>query len=386
VCVFYSGQKLADEMSKKPRILYVENLDRYFLTHRLAVVNTFRNTGFEVLVAAGESGWAAAIREQGIAFEAIPLVREGTSLVGEFRLLVSLMRLYRRVRPDLVHHFNLKPITYGTISTRLLGIPVVNTVTGLGQTFAPERQSSTQFRIIKLLYLLALRKKDSRVTFQNPDDCHEFIKMGLIVPGKAQIVPGSGVDCRRFKPLHEPESPPIVAFAARLMWAKGVEDFIHVAQRLQGRGARFVLIGEPDPDNRDSVPVPQIEAWVQEGIIEWWAYQGDMPAALSRVSIVALPSTYREGIPKILLEAAATARAIVTYDMPGCREIVHDGVNGLLVPPRDRDRFTMAVADLLDNEELRRVYGQAGRERALNEFSHDIVYNQFLELYQDLLG
>ncbi len=373
------------ENMKNPRILYVENLDRYVLTHRLAVARYVQHAGFEVMAAAGETNRALEINQAGIPFAGIPLIREGTNPIRELYLVARLFRLYNRVRPDIIHHFNIKPVTYGTFAARLLNIPVVNTITGLGQSFDPERRDRVRYHVAKLLYRQALAYRRSLVTFQNSDDYQDFITLGLVPQQKASIVFGSGVDCDQFTSLQEPESPPIVAYAARLLWEKGIGDFVTLARQLGDQAARFVVVGEPDPDNRHSVPVSQIESWVQQGIIEWWGYQDQMPSVLSRASIVVLPSLYREGVPKILIEAAATRCAIVTYDMPGCREIVKDGLNGILVQPGDQEQLAAAVTLLLNQPELRQRYGQAGREHVLRHFSQKIVADSFIELYQRLL-
>jgi glycosyltransferase involved in cell wall biosynthesis len=370
----------------RPKILYVENLDRYFLTHRIAVVKKIEEAGFDVIAAAGESDKGEQIRQAGIPFVALPLKREGMNPVGEVQLMAAFFKLYRRLQPTIIHHFNVKPVTYGSLVARAsVNSAILNTVTGLGQAFAEEKQRSLQNRVVTNLYWMALRHPCSWTTFQNPDDRQAFIDMNLVSSAKSSVILGSGVDPEKFAPQHEPETPPIIAFSARLMWAKGVGDFVEMSRRLKDKSARFVLIGDPDPDNQDSVPEDQIKAWVEEGIIEWWGYQKDMPKVLSQVAVVVLPSVYPEGIPKILIESASMARALITYDMPGCREIVRDQVNGFVVPPKDIDALTKAVETLIDNPTQCKAYGEASRQHVIASFSLDHVTQSFLQIYRQLM-
>lgn len=364
-------------------LLLVENLDRYFLTHRLALAQRLQ-ARYRVSVACAVRDHGAAIRAAGFDLYPLPLQREGMNPWHEWRLLRALDKLYRHLQPDLVHHFNIKPVIYGTLAARRLGIPTISTVTGLGQGF--DQQQRLRYRLITTLYRLALSNPEVVVTFQNSDDRQLFVALGLVRELQAHLVRGSGVDTERFEPLQEPETPPIVLFAARLMFAKGVGDFVTVARRLQGQGLRFVLVGDPDSDNRDSVSAAKLASWRDEGIVELWGYCDDMPAVLSRASMVVLPSRYREGIPKILIEAAACARPIVTYDRPGCREIVEDGVNGVLVKDGDIDALASEIAALGRDDARRAALGAAGRQRVLDRFSIEQVTASFDRLYQQTLG
>lgn len=367
----------------KPRILMVENLDRYFITHRLVLAKAIQAAGYEVIAASGGSEYAERIRAEGFQFHPLPLYREGTNPRDDLRLMGALRRLYAQVQPTVVHQFNIKPVTYGTLVSRTLGLPVLNTITGLGTTFAQPGLLTT---LIKNLYRVSLSYSNCMVTFQNPDDRREFIDLGLVDEAKTVLVLGSGVDVDRFRFIPETETPPVVMFAARLMRNKGVEDFITVARHFKAQNAdvRFVLVGVPDPDNRLSISTAEIEGWVAEKLVEWWGYQSNMPEVLGRAAIIMLPSIYREGIPKILIEAAAVGRPIVTYDMPGCHEVVNHEVNGLLVPPGDVDGLIAATQRLLDDPALRQRYGHTGRQRAVDEFSAERVNGKFLQFYAQL--
>jgi len=233
---------------------------------------------------------------------------------------------------------------------------------------------------------MALNHPRSRTIFQNPDDREDFIKMGIAREGVTVLIRGSGVDCTAFPPVPEPEGVPVVALPGRMLWDKGVREFVAAARTLRsaGRVARFVLIGAPDQGNREAIPVAQLDAWAREGLVEWWGHRRDMAAVLAGATIVVLP-TYGEGLPKVLLEAASVGRAVVATDVRGCREVVRPGVNGLLVPARDSQALAQAIERLLIGKELRTRFGEAGRRLAETEFAEPVVVKQTLAVYRELL-
>lgn len=373
---------------RKPRLLFVVNVDWFFLSHRLPLARAAREAGFEVVVAAADTGKAEAIRQEGLGFVPIPISRKSINPFNEARILVFLTRLYRRLRPDLVHHVTIKPVLYGSLVARLVGhIAVVNAVSGLGYTFSLGGRARILRPLVKTLYSLALQSSRSRTIFQNPDDRDRFVRMGLVRREQAVLIRGSGVDCSRFRVAPEPEGDPIVMLPSRMLWDKGVGEFLEVARLVRAAHpkVRFVLVGSPDEGSSTAVPVSRLESWAREGVLEWWGHREDMPALLSQASIVVLPTTYPEGVPKVLLEAAASARAIVATDVPGCREIVRHEVNGLLVPPYDTAALARAIQVLLRSPELRERLGNTGREIAVTEFAEEIVVEQTLSLYRELL-
>jgi glycosyltransferase involved in cell wall biosynthesis len=374
--------------SARPRLLFVVNVDWFFLSHRLPLARAAREAGAEVVILAAESGEAERIRREGFRFVPFPFSRRGVAVASELKIVFSLMSLYRSLRPDLVHHVTIKPVLYGSLVARVVGdIKVVNAVSGLGYTFISGKRARAVRAVAKMLYKVATLNLHSRTIFQNSDDLETFVGRRLVRPDRAVLIRGSGVDCARFKPIPEPTGKPVVMLPSRMLLDKGVEEYVEAARLLQSIGvkARFVLVGDSDPGNPTAVPVKQLEAWVQSGIVEWWGYREDMPRVLSSANIVVLPS-YREGLPKVLLEAAASARAIVATDVPGCREIVRHNVNGLIIPPRRSEPLARAIRTLLKSPELRAGFGRAGREIAVAEFSEEIVVEQTLSLYRDLLG
>jgi glycosyltransferase involved in cell wall biosynthesis len=373
------------------RVLIVVNAEWYFLSHRLALARALRDHGYEVAVAATvERGRRSAIESEGLRFLPLHLRRRSVNPLREAATLLELVRLYRRERPDLVHHVTIKPVVYGSLAARRTGVPaVVNTIPGLGHTFRAGGVCANGLRwAVSFGYRVALADRRVRVIFQNPDDRDLFVTRRIVTEDRARVIRGSGVDVCGFSPSHEPTGVPVVLLASRLLWDKGVGDFVEAARRLRARGqpSRFVLVGAPDQENRRAVSEATLRDWANEGTVEWWGLRDDMPSVLRAATIVALPTFYREGTPKILLEAAACGRPIVATDVPGCREIVRPGENGLLVPPRDAGALADALAALLADKELRARMGARGREIAVAEFSEDVVISQTLAVYGEVLG
>jgi len=371
-----------------PHLLLVVNSDWFFLSHRLPLALAARDAGAEVTIVAGDTGKAREIRDRGLAFVSLPISRSGTNPFTDARTLLFLVGLYRRLRPDLVHHVTVKPIIYGSLAARLVGgMAIVNAVSGLAYTFSSEELHARALRpLVTMLYRLALGDPTSRTIFQNPNDRDDCVRMRMVQPEQAVLIRGSGVDCDVFRPTPEPEGVPVVMLPARMLWEKGVKEFVEAAAVLgaSGHKARFVLVGDSDPGNPGCIPTTQLDAWARQGI-ECWGHHTDMASTLARANMVVLPA-YREGLPKVLLEAAACGRAIVTTDVPGCREIVREGINGLLVPARDSKSLAAAIARLLRSPDLRERLGRTGREIAVREFAVEIVVEKTLALYRALLG
>jgi glycosyltransferase involved in cell wall biosynthesis len=303
----------------------------------------------------------------------------------DLRMLWRLLRLYRRERPDIVHHVAMKPVLYGSFAARLACTPhVVNAFAGMGWLFTSGAGLAQWLKpAVRLALRLAVRA--GIILVQNPDDARLVSRLG-VPESRIRRIAGSGVDLERFRPTPEPDSPPIVLFAARLLWDKGAGEFVAAACLLRERGARarFLLAGEPDPLNPASIPEKQVTAWVEEGAVERLGWVADMPALLSACHVVCLPS-YREGLPKSLIEAAAAGRPIVTTDVPGCRDVVRDGDNGLLVPPNDAPALARAIDRLICDGDLRRRMGARGRVRAEREFGLDRIIQQTLSLYDEAI-
>lgn len=332
----------------------------------------------------------AEIERLGFTHYPIQLSRWGANPWKELQSLWSLFRLYRRIRPDIVHQVTIKPVIYGSLAAKLAGVPaIVNAISGLGQVFTSRGGKALLRRsAVKLLYRSALSSSGVRVIFQNEDDRRCFLQARLVDASKTILVRGAGVNLSVLPVLPEPHGTVTVLFASRLLREKGIEEFVAAANMLKQRGVNVhcIVAGAPVPGNPGSISMQEFESWRAAGVVECVGHHGNIQSLLGRAHIVCLPSYYGEGIPKILIEAAAAGRAIVTTDWPGCRDIVQDGKNGLLVPPRDIAALAAAIETLVLNSALRQDLGKLGRQRVEQEgFDEQTVVRQTLEVYAALL-
>lgn len=372
------------------KILYLVSEDWYFISHRIDLAAAAKARGYDVVVATRVVNGGCEIEARGLRVIPIEFERSRIGIVSELRTLFALIRLYRRERPDLTHHVAVKPVIYGAIAARLSGVEgVVNALMGLGFVFSSR---SLKARLLKwpvsLALRLALGSRRQRTIVQNPDDAASLAGSGLVAAAAIRLVPGSGVDVARFSSEAPPQGPPLVVLSARLLRAKGVLAFAEAAMRLKAKGhvARFALVGAPDAVNPDAVTEAELAPFIASGAIEAWGFRSDMPEILRQASLVCLPSTYGEGIPKALIEAAAAQRAIVTTDTPGCREIVRHQVNGWLVPPHDIDALTATLDEALSDPGRLADFGRKGREIVVASYTLQTVIEKTLAIYAELLG
>lgn len=373
----------------KPVLLIVGNDAKYFISHRLPVAECARAHGYEVCIATPDGPSVSEIEGHGFKHHKVFLSRSGTNPFTELKALMSLWRLCWRLRPDILHLVTIKPVIYGGIAARLSPVKgVLAAVPGLGFIFTASGVRATLLRgVISLLYRLALRKRNLLAVFQNPDDRNTLVNIGAVTHEKCVLIRGSGVDLKQYQAVPEGSGLPVVTFAARLLRDKGVIEFVEASRILALRGveAKFQLVGDPDPGNPTSVSPDDVARWLEEGVVQCLGYQSDMPTILSRSHVVALPS-YREGLPRVLVEAAACGRAVVTTDVPGCRDAIERDVTGLLVPMRDASALADAIQNLIDNPISRREMGQAGRKLAEREFAIESIAAQHLKIYRKLRG
>jgi glycosyltransferase involved in cell wall biosynthesis len=369
------------------RLLFLITEDWYFCVHWLPLAVAARDAGYDVNVACRVEAHGQKIDGTGIGLHPLRRFSRRTgNPLRELGAIHEISELYRRLRPDLVHHIALKSVVYGSIAARRTGMSaVVNLIAGLGYVFSsPDLKARVVRPVMEASLRILLDRDCARLVTQNLDDLNFFVNEGLVHPSRATVVSGAGVDLHKFSASAEPEGTPLVVLPARMLRDKGVEEFVEASRRLRGSGiqARFALVGAPDGDNPAGIPEQQLRAWRDEGVVEWWGWRDDMAAVYRQCAIVCLPS-WREGLPTSLAEAAASARPIVTCDVPGCREVVSHGDNGLLVPPRDATALASALALLLADKDLRRTYGAASRLRAV-EFSVPVVTSKMLAVYHSL--
>lgn len=371
-----------------PKLLYFVTEDWYFYSHRLALAEAAARNGFNVAVVTRVSRHKDRITARGIRVIPVSLRRSGINPFQELHFIWTLYRIYRLEKPDIVHHVAMKPVLEGTVAAYMAGVPsIINAVAGLGYIFSA---SSPKARLLKLIIAPALktllRSKRCNVIVQNNDDMNELTKRSIAINTRTTLIRGSGVDTNIFMPTVRKNDVPIVLLASRMLWAKGVGEFVELARLSKQRNvaARFILAGEPDPENHDSVSSSELESWHENGDVEWWGRKDSMQDVFCLVDIVCLPTTYGEGVPKVLIEAAACGLPIVTTDVPGCREIVQHGNNGFLVPPGDNEALYDAVKSLLDDSVLRSEMGIRGRALVMSGFSIEHVINKTMNLYRQV--
>lgn len=382
--------RVKDMNHQRLHLLYFVTEDWFFCSHFIERAVAAQRAGYEVSVLTRVREHGDRIRAEGLSLIPIEIQRKGLNPFRELSTILQLILIYRRERPHLVHHFALKPIIYGTLASWLASIEhCVNAPVGMGFVFS---SSSRLARLIRPMVRLTLRAllnpSGSRVVFENADDLAEAVASGLVRSQAAVLIRGAGVDIVRFRPYPELDGIPKVVLVARMLWEKGVGEFVEAARRLRARkvAARFLLVGAPDSESPAAIPVSQLQAWARENVVEWWGQRSDIAEILADSHIVCLPSYYREGLPKALLEALAAGRPIVATDAPGCREAVRHGDNGFLVPNRDPEALAEALARLIQDPLLRQRMGACGRRRAETEFASSLVCEATLALYRELLA
>jgi len=371
-------------MNRKFKLLYFVSEDWYFCSHRLPLAMAACEAGFEVVVVTRVYEHGEAIHRAGLRVIPFDMSRRGMNPLRELQVLARLIAIYRKEKPDLIHHVAMKPVIYGSLAACFFGTRhVVNAMAGMGWLFT---SGNIKARLIKPLVRLLFRVllSPTRVIVQNPDDAALMAGVGV---ESVHLIRGSGVNAAVFRPGPEPTGTPLVVLPARMLWDKGVGEFVEAAKQLKERGiiARFALVGEPDPENPATVSKAQLTAWHDEAEVEWWGQRDDMAQVYAQAHVVCLPS-YREGLPKALLEAAACGLPIVATDVPGCREIVRNGNNGLLVPARDAPALAEALARLIADPDMRRRMGERGRALAVGEFSQEQVIAETLAVYRGAMA
>ena len=383
-------------MQNRSKILLVANTTWYLYNFRLPLARRLREQGIEVVLVSPKDRYVADIVSEGFRWiELKALNRRSVNPILELMALMELIKIYRKEKPQALHHFTIKCVLYGTIAAKLCGIrSVVNAVTGLGHIFLGSGAVTRCIRpVVRFFYKKILRARRVHVVFQNPDDLETFIDAGLVIPEKTVLIRSSGVCTRKFCPrrfVPRPGDPdkdvrfPTVLFASRLLREKGIHDFVEAARILrEKRKVRFKIAGAPDRGNPSAVDEDTLQAWREEGAVDLLGHVDTMDDLLNLADVVVLPS-YREGTPRILLEAASMGKPLVATDVPGCREVVTDGENGYLVPVRDPVALAEAIEKLLDNEEQARRMGEAGRRKIVEEFAVEKVVDSTFGLYSKM--
>jgi glycosyltransferase involved in cell wall biosynthesis len=380
--------------SLPPRVLLVANTSWYIHNFRFPLLRSLRDEGYDVAVVAPHDGYTAQLQAEGFKVHHWLVARRSINPLIEAHALIDLLRIYQREQPDLVHHFTVKACLYGTIAAKGAHVyRVINAITGLGHVFVGRRRRTRVLRkLLKPAYRSVFMARRATVVFQNPDDQDILIQLGITDAARARLIRGSGVDIDHFSPNAVPScdrfhSPVRLLFPSRLINEKGVRELLTACRQLwsDGNALELWVAGELDPGNRSALSASEIEALQQEVRVRCLGHVDDMRALYADVDIVVLPS-WREGLSRALIEAAAMERPIITTDVPGCRDVVIHGVCGLLVPLRNPKALRLAIQLLLQQPELARSFGKAARTRVAAEFQVDLVNKRTLDQYRQLLN
>ncbi len=371
------------------RLLFAVNVDWFFISHRLPIALVALEQGYEVHIATELTDYKKLLEEAGVVVHEVPFGRGSSNMVGAFLSFIRICAVIRKVRPDIVHLVTIKPVLLGGLAARLLRVPAkVSAISGLGFVFVNRGFSSLVRRVpIRFLYGLALRHPNASIVFQNDSDRQKVVSMARMAQEQARMIRGSGVDLNQFSARSTLNNEaPVVMMAARLLKDKGVTEFVEAARLLGESGARFVLVGDVDLGNPASLSASDLAKLKVEGDVEVWGYQADMANVLAQASIFVLPSYYREGLPKVLLEAAACGKPVITTDEPGCRDAVLPGTSGLLVPSRNASALAEAIRKLLADPKQSLAMGAAGRKWVEAEHDINVVVAKHLAIYEELLN
>jgi glycosyltransferase involved in cell wall biosynthesis len=372
----------------RPTVLLSINASWNIVNFRAGLVAGLQQAGFQVAAIAPPDDFSPAVRDLGVDYHPIAMDKQGTSPLRDLALYARYRLLLSRLRPDIYLGFTIKPNIYGSLAAHALRIPVINNVAGLGVTFM---QGGPLNRLVRTMYKTALGRSH-HVFFQNPDDQAVFTGAGIVPEIKTSLLPGSGIDLSRFSPRFDSRAPGsgfTFLLVSRLLWAKGVGEYVAAARRLRARSPslRFQIAGILEPGRSGAVPEADVRRWHEQGTIEYLGSLADVRPAIAAADCVVLPSYYPEGTPRSLLEAAALGRPLITCDVPGCREIVQDGVNGFLCRPRDVDDLAAAMGRMaaLPSDSLMRM-GQDSRLEAEQRFDEQIVVRRYLAAIEAALG
>ena len=369
------------------KILFIVNVDWFFVSHRLPIALEAIRQGYEVHIVTTVTDKLDLLEKSGLIVHNLSLhrSRSGISIFSEFWALLSIIK---DITPDIVHLVTIKPVLLGGIASRLANVPaVVSAISGLGFTFHGNGfVFSLRRKFISLFYYLSLGHKNQKIIFQNNDDKLKLFKIRKDINNRSVLIQGSGVDLSLYSVVENNFNHPVVMMAARLLSSKGVREFVQASKIIctDNKNVRFVLLGDTDPLNPESIKKSEISQWKEDGLVEIWGYRSDMNNIIPKANIVVLPSYYGEGLPKVLIEAAACGRVVITTDHPGCKDAITQKT-GVLIPIKNSEALADAIRDLLQNPQKAIKMGEAGRELAEQNYSIEKVCKKHIKIYKDLL-
>ena len=369
------------------KILFIVNVDWFFVSHRLHIALEAKKQGYEIHLACGLADRRAELEKLGIVVHSLDLKRGNSNIFRELKLLKQLFFVLKLIKPDLVHLITVKPILIGGILAKILKIPaVVISFPGLGLIL----KNKILHKITFIFFYLALSNKNQRIIFQNNNDRSYISKIRNGIYETSEIIKGSGVDLSIFSystTENEDRTNLMVMMASRLLYSKGINEFIEAAKIINkvNKKIKFVLVGDVDPENPDSIKKNELLRWKSENFVEIWGYQKDMKEIFQKCDIFVFPSYYGEGLPKVLIEAAACGCAIITTDHPGCRDAVKPS-SGILIPVRDHLALVNSILNLVENPEKIKKMAKSGRRLAEREFDLNKVVDRHINIYKRLFS
>jgi glycosyltransferase involved in cell wall biosynthesis len=373
------------------RIIFTANFDAFFLSHRLPIALEAQKSGYDIVVICENTGTAHLIIEHGFKYIELPFKREKRlNLFREVYCICFLYKQYKMLKPDLIHHISIKPVIYGSLVTRFMHnrIAIVNAFSGMGYLFTDSRKKFSEFFLIPLFRFI-FKQNRLKIILQNQDDLNLFLEKKIVNVSQLELIKGSGVDLNKFafSPIPELNNNSMrIILHARMLRDKGVFEFYEAARLIKKEfpQTQFTLCGDIDKANPTSLTKEQLEQWTREGIVTWIGHQKKIREIIASHHLVVLPS-YREGLPKSLIEACAIGRPIITTDTNGCRECVIPGYNGFLVPVKDSLKLAEAIKMIIQNQNLLTEFGANSRLLAEKEFDIASVLVKTLTIYKELL-
>jgi glycosyltransferase involved in cell wall biosynthesis len=377
---------MSHKKTVRKKIAIVSNTSWSLYNFRLSLMKYLRENGYEVIAIAPYDEYSNKLANEGFIYWNIEMNNKGTNPIEDIRTIFAFKRLYKQIEPDVVLNYTIKPNIYSTIAASMLEITTINNIAGLGTLFIKQSFITS---IAKWLYKYSQQKAHT-VFFQNKEDYQLFIDEGLVESGKCDILPGSGVDTEKFKPVPNEQKETIrFLHISRMIWEKGVGEYVEAARKIKSKytNVEFDLLGFLDVDNPGAISKEQMEQWVAEGIVNYLGVSDDVREIIAQADCVVLPSYYREGTPRTLLESASMAKPIITTDNVGCRDVVDEGVNGYLCKPRDSRDLASAMEKFLQMDYEERIkMGVKSREKMLDEYDEKIVINAYLKVIKNIMS
>ncbi|HHD82412.1 MAG TPA: glycosyltransferase family 1 protein [Campylobacterales bacterium] len=363
----------------KKKIAFVSNLSWNLYNFRLSLMHSMRNAGYEVIAIAPYDRYSQKIIEEGFEFYDIKMNAQGINPLEDLKTTYQFYKLFKKISPDVICQYTIKPNIYGSFVASLLNIKTVNNIAGLGTLFIKE---SFVTKIAKFLYKLSQYKAD-RVFFQNREDFDFFVQKGIVDSDKCDILPGSGVDTKRFKPMHREKNEKVrFLLISRMIWEKGIGEYVKAAREIKksNPNVEFCLLGFLDVENPGAITRLELNEWVDEGVVNYLGVSDNVDEIIQTADCVVLPSYYREGTPKVLLESGSCAKPLITTDNVGCRDVVDDGMNGYLCQPRSAEDLKLKIEKFLKlsyDEQV--IMGLKSRAKMKREYDEQIVIDKYLE-------